>query len=701
MLTLARLVAQKRLTVLLEAAAQVPRPDSSSRVMGPSGRRSSAPAAARPRRPRRVPRPPLRRAGAPRCCDLMALPSRYEGLPLAVLEAMAASRPVVASAVAGTVEAVIDGETGLLVPPEEPAAFAAAIRASSAMPRSRHGSALRAGRASARVLERTMVRRVSLVYERLLARCTARTRPAAAPSEEPKTSCCARSTGAFCSRRTASARGGVTGRGGQRLRAGPSQLERLAARVERPRRGRAWPSGRSPRAAGAPPALAPGGACLAEWRTPPPAGLGPSGAGSSGGLRRDRLLLAVAGARPRASALLATARLPGGGGLPAREPPAGRARVGGVGRERSRRRLAGRSRRPGCSHRSSGSDSRRMLAGNPAARTTPAASPPLPRRRSALSAPGAGQLAASDPGRRSINKVIALAFLAPDPRPLLAVKIARRAESDPALAREAASLDALDVLAPQFGRAPRALALAQVGGRAALAESFDDGVSLAALLSEETFREHVRSASELLTTLVGAGSRQPAGWRERLIAGPLEAFRHRFGSVADPDDLRTTEQQLALLPELPSTFEHRDFAPWNLASAGGGLIAYDWESSEPRGLPLDRPRLLPGLRRVLPRRRPRVGTARAELRPRLRPPRRTRAPRPPRRDRALSAPDRPQPRGRAAATAAHLDHPRAGRIRTALRRRGRRSQGRRGSGKRSSSGSGVRRLVAVARASAP
>ena len=189
-------------------------------------------------------------------------------------------------------------------------------------------------------------------------------------------------------------------------------------------------------------------------------------------------------------------------------------------------------------------------------------------------------------GERSINKVIALAFLGADPRPLLAVKIARRAESDPALAREAASLDALDVLAPQFGRAPRALALAQVGGRAALAESFHDGISLAALLSEETFREHVRSASELLTTLVGAGSRQPAGWRERLIAGPLEAFRHRFGSVADPDDLRTTEQQLALLPELPSTFEHRDFAPWNLASTGGGLIAYDWESSEPRGLPL-------------------------------------------------------------------------------------------------------------------
>jgi glycosyltransferase involved in cell wall biosynthesis len=55
------------------------------------------------------------------------LPSRWEGFGLVMLEAMLAGLPVVASAVSSVPEIVVDGETGLLVPVDDPAALAAAI----------------------------------------------------------------------------------------------------------------------------------------------------------------------------------------------------------------------------------------------------------------------------------------------------------------------------------------------------------------------------------------------------------------------------------------------------------------------------------------------------------------------------------------------------------------------------------------------
>jgi glycosyltransferase involved in cell wall biosynthesis len=60
--------------------------------------------------------------------EVFALPSWSEGLPLVVLEAMALARPVVATPVGGTPEAVQDGSTGLLVPPRDPKALAAALQ---------------------------------------------------------------------------------------------------------------------------------------------------------------------------------------------------------------------------------------------------------------------------------------------------------------------------------------------------------------------------------------------------------------------------------------------------------------------------------------------------------------------------------------------------------------------------------------------
>ena len=60
--------------------------------------------------------------------DIFVLPSLWEGLPTAIIEAMAAGCPIVASNVAGTPEVVVDGETGFLVPPRDPRALAEKIK---------------------------------------------------------------------------------------------------------------------------------------------------------------------------------------------------------------------------------------------------------------------------------------------------------------------------------------------------------------------------------------------------------------------------------------------------------------------------------------------------------------------------------------------------------------------------------------------
>jgi glycosyltransferase involved in cell wall biosynthesis len=62
-----------------------------------------------------------------RRADVLVHPARWEGFGLALLEAMLASKPVVATNVSSIPEIVADGQTGLLVPPDNPAALAAAV----------------------------------------------------------------------------------------------------------------------------------------------------------------------------------------------------------------------------------------------------------------------------------------------------------------------------------------------------------------------------------------------------------------------------------------------------------------------------------------------------------------------------------------------------------------------------------------------
>jgi glycosyltransferase involved in cell wall biosynthesis len=69
---------------------------------------------------------------------VVACPSRREGFGVACLEAMAHGRPVVATSVGGLRDLVVDGETGLLVPPRDPRALGAALRRLLADPDLRH-----------------------------------------------------------------------------------------------------------------------------------------------------------------------------------------------------------------------------------------------------------------------------------------------------------------------------------------------------------------------------------------------------------------------------------------------------------------------------------------------------------------------------------------------------------------------------------
>jgi len=75
--------------------------------------------------------------------DIFALPSHFEGLPMSVIEAMLTGLPVVATNIRGPREQVLDGETGLLVPPfqVQPLADALTLLAGSAALRLQYGGA--------------------------------------------------------------------------------------------------------------------------------------------------------------------------------------------------------------------------------------------------------------------------------------------------------------------------------------------------------------------------------------------------------------------------------------------------------------------------------------------------------------------------------------------------------------------------------
>jgi glycosyltransferase involved in cell wall biosynthesis len=99
--------------------------------------------------------------------DVFALPSLYEGLCYAVIEAQAAGVPVVATPVGGVPENVVPGETGLLVPPGDSGALAQALVWMLEHPAEAGALADEARRrAFARYSKRRMVEQTAALYRR-------------------------------------------------------------------------------------------------------------------------------------------------------------------------------------------------------------------------------------------------------------------------------------------------------------------------------------------------------------------------------------------------------------------------------------------------------------------------------------------------------------------------------------------------------
>lgn len=193
------------------------------------------------------------------------------------------------------------------------------------------------------------------------------------------------------------------------------------------------------------------------------------------------------------------------------------------------------------------------------------------------------------PGRRSISKVVGLAFREPSTEPMAVIKLPRIPEAIPALKKEADVLNALhrSRKTPIKG-VPRVLFSEERDGMQMLGLTYLPGVPLWIQLRRSTYRSLAHRVTKWLADL--AGESQPVDrslWGARLVDATLETFSSQYGDVLEKEDLQKAGDVLNRLDSLPIVFEQRDLGPWNVLVAPDGSIGVlDWESGEREGLPL-------------------------------------------------------------------------------------------------------------------
>jgi glycosyltransferase involved in cell wall biosynthesis len=103
-------------------------------------------------------------------CDAFALASFYEGLPVALMEALALGLPIVATSVGGVPEMITHGVEGLLVPRRDPDALSAALGLLVCDPTLRASMSAAASKTARRYDVTTGVRRIEEIYRSVVAR---------------------------------------------------------------------------------------------------------------------------------------------------------------------------------------------------------------------------------------------------------------------------------------------------------------------------------------------------------------------------------------------------------------------------------------------------------------------------------------------------------------------------------------------------